>query len=90
MAVDRRIYQNFTERTKLLGRFAFSQSRYPDGTISLTPYQGLNTGENTRNQNLNLTLTHSFSSNFFSETRAVYNRVLDVQPLGKAPATTPC
>jgi len=85
-----RIDHHFTDNTTLMGRFAFSQIRYQEGYVSLSPYAGFNTSEDDRNQNLNLTLTHSFTPNFYSETRAVYNRIYALQPLGKAPGNVPC
>jgi hypothetical protein len=85
-----RLDHHFTDNTALMGRYAFSQIRYPEGAISTSPYAGFNTGEDIRNQNLNLTLTHSFTPNFYSETRGIYNRMLDVQPISNAPVTTPC
>jgi hypothetical protein len=85
-----RLDHHFTDNTSLMGRYAFSQIRYPEGSNSLSPYAGFNTGVNDRNQNLNLTLTHTFTPNFYSETRGVYNRIFDLQPLSTAPVTTPC
>jgi hypothetical protein len=85
-----RIDHNFSDRTSLMGRYAFNQTSFPDGVISLSPYEGFNTGQRSRNQNMNLTLRHSFTPTMFSETRLIYNRVLTEQPLGEAPGTTPC
>ncbi len=85
-----RIDHHFSQNTALFARYAFEQSIFPDGSTSLSPYQGFNTGTRTRNQNVNATLTHAFSSQLYSETRAIYNRVNTFQPLGAAPATTPC
>ena len=85
-----RLDHHFTDNTALFGRYAFSQIKYSPGTVSLSPYQGFNTGEDDRNQNLNLTLTHSFTPNLYSESRIVYNRILSIQPLGEASSTTPC
>ena len=85
-----RIDHRFSDRTTLLGRYAMERGDFFDGSISLSPFEGFNTGQITRNHNLNLTLTHSFSSTMFSETRVIYNRVLTDQPLGSAPATSPC
>lgn len=76
--------------TRLSGRYAFEQIDNPDGSNSVSPYAGFFTGVFTRNQNLNLTLTHSFSPTFFTETRGTFNRLLQEQPLGAAPSTTPC
>lgn len=85
-----RIDHQFSERTSLLGRYAFSQNRFPVGSNSVSPFEAFNTGIEARSQNLSLTLTHSFSPRFFSESRFVYNRFLQNQPLGDAPETAPC
>jgi hypothetical protein len=85
-----RIDHRFSDNTSLLGRYAFQDSDLFDGTNSLSPYQGFNTGQTSRNQNINLTLTHTFSPRFFSESRVIYNRLFNLQPLGDAPATSPC
>jgi carboxypeptidase family protein len=85
-----RIDHRFTENTSLLGRYAFQDNDIFAGTNSLSPYQGFNTGQVARNQNINLTLTHTFSPRLFSESRVTYNRLFNLQPLGDAPATSPC
>jgi Carboxypeptidase regulatory-like domain/TonB dependent receptor len=85
-----RVDHRFSESTNLFGRYAFQDGKAFDGSVSLSPYQGFNTGQTTRNQNINLTLTHTFSPRFFSETRLIYNRINQLQPLGDAPATSPC
>jgi len=85
-----RVDHRFSDATSLQGRYAFSDSDQFDGTVSLSPYQGFNTGQDSRNQNVNLTLTHAFSPRLFSESRVAYNRFFNLQPLGAAPATTPC
>ena len=89
-----RIDHHFTDRTNLTGRYAYENARLPNGAVSLSPYGNFfNTGQRARNQNLNLTLTHTFSSRLFSESRFVYNRSLFDQPEagpGQAPNTTPC
>ncbi|HKX32343.1 MAG TPA: TonB-dependent receptor [Blastocatellia bacterium] len=85
-----RIDHRFNERTGLAGRYAFENSNLFDGSNSLSPFQGFNTGQTSRNQNLNLTLTHTFTPMLFSETRGVFNRLFNLQPLGEAPSTTPC
>ena len=85
-----RIDHNFSSRTSLQGRYAFTDLKLAEGFVSLSPYDGFNTGQVTRNQNLNLTLTHAFANNFFSETRVTYNRTNTFQGLGDAPLSTPC
>lgn len=85
-----RIDHRFSDETALLGRYAFQNTINFPGSVSLSPYEGFNTGQRLRNQNLNLTLTHTFSPTFFNESRAIYNRIYQNQPLGAAPGTTPC
>jgi hypothetical protein len=85
-----RIDHRFSDDTALLGRYAFQNSILFPGFVSLSPYEGFNTGERDRNQNLNLTLTHTFSPTLFSESRVIYNRIFQNQPLGEAPGTVPC
>jgi len=85
-----RLDHRLSETTNLSGRFAFQDSNIFSGTVSLSPYQGFNTGQTTRNQNINMTMTHTFSPRLFSETRLIFNRINQLQPLGDAPATSPC
>jgi hypothetical protein len=85
-----RIDHSFNEKTGLMGRYAFQNNDLFSGTNSLSPYQGFNTGQINRNQNVNLTVTHAFSPRLFVESGVAYNRFLNLQPLGAAPATTPC
>jgi outer membrane receptor protein involved in Fe transport len=85
-----RIDWRVSDKTTFFGRYAFSYSKFFDGSVSFSPFEGFNTGQVNKNQNLNLTLTHSFSPRLFNETRAIYNRIFNLQPLGSAAATTPC
>jgi hypothetical protein len=85
-----RVDHRFSESTSLQGRYSFQDSNQFAGTVSLSPYQGFNTGQKNRNQSVNLTLTHAFSPRIFSESRVAYNRFFSLQPLGAQPATTPC
>jgi Carboxypeptidase regulatory-like domain/TonB dependent receptor len=85
-----RIDHRFNDNTSLQGRYAFQNNDQFSGTLSLSPYQGFNTGQISRNQNVNLTVTHAFSPRLFTESRVVFNRFLNRQPLGDAPGTTPC
>jgi hypothetical protein len=85
-----RVDHRFDDKTSLMGRYAFQNNDLFSGTNSLSPYQGFNTGQINRNQNVNLTVTRAFSPRLFAEGGVVYNRFLNLQPLGAAPATTPC
>jgi carboxypeptidase family protein len=89
-----RIDHHFTDKTTLMGRFAYENIKLPAGSVSFSPYGSFfDTGQRNRDQNLNLALTHTFSPRLFSESRLVYNRTLFDQPEGgpgQAPTTTPC
>ena len=85
-----RIDHRFTQNTALFGRYAYARGDNPAGANSLSPYQGFNTGIQTRSQNVGLTLSHTFSPKVFSETRTNYNRYSQDLPLAGAPITAPC
>jgi hypothetical protein len=85
-----RIDHSFDDKTSLMGRYSFQNNDQFSGTNSLSPYQGFNTGQINRNQNVNLSVTRAFSPRLFVESGVAYNRFLNLQPLGAAPATTPC
>src|SRR6266498_3729196 len=85
-----RIDHSFDDKTNLMGRYAFQNNDQFSGTNSLSPYQGFNTGQINRNQNVNLAVTRSLSPHLYVESGFAYNRFLNLQPLGAAPATTPC
>jgi len=85
-----RVDHQFSDRTALQARYAFTKLKLAEGTSSLSPFQGFNTGVRAQNQNFILTLTHAFSQRLFSETRAMYARNNQVSPLGEAPGSVPC
>lgn len=80
-----RLDYNWSDRTQVYFRGAFQQGDNPSGTVSFSPYQGFNTGQNYRNQNYLTSVTHSFSSNMVSQTKVVFNRLNLQQPLGDQP-----
>lgn len=88
-----RIDHQFSTRTSLQGRYAYARSDVLAGNPivgSLSPYRGFDTGYQSRNHNLNLTLTHVFSQRLFSESRVSYARNFPNFPLGQAANTVPC
>src|SRR6266498_2982776 len=81
-----RLDHNFSNRTSLFGRYAYDREEALTGSNSFSPYQGFDTDSKNRNQNLTLQLTHTWSPSVVTESRFVYNRLLNEQPLGSAPA----
>jgi hypothetical protein len=82
-----RLDHNFSNRTSLFGRYAYDREEALTGSNSFSPYQGFDTNSKNRNQNLTLQLTHTWSPSVVTESRFVYNRLLNEQPLGSAPVT---
>ena len=80
-----RLDYNWSDKTQIYVRGAFQEFANPLGTISFSPYQGFNTGQNGRNQNYLASVTHSFSPNIVSQTKVVFNRLNLLQPLGEQP-----
>lgn len=83
-----RIDFNLSQTTQMYGRYALAKSNYFAGTISDSPYAGFLTGENVMNQNFLFSVTHIFSNSFVSQSKVVYNRLNDLQPLNGPPTPT--
>jgi hypothetical protein len=82
-----RIDHHFSDKTTLMDRYAYERTNGLSGSQSYSPYEGFTTGYENRNQNMTLTLTHVWTNNLVTESRFVYNRLLNNQPLGAAPDT---
>jgi hypothetical protein len=82
-----RVDHTFSDRTSMFGRYAYERIEYQIGTNSFSPYEGFTTGIKNRNQNMTLQLVHTWSPRVVSESRFIYNRLLEEQPLGAAPLT---
>ena len=85
-----RIDYQYSSKTSFFARYAYGKTDNPVGAGSVSPYPAFSTPATAFSQNIAATLTHSFSTNIFSELRASYNRVHPELPLGKAPGTAPC
>lgn len=75
---------NLSDRTTIYGRYALESANFFAGTVSFSPYQGFNTGQEAFNNNGLVSVTHVFAPNLVSQTKAVFNRLNLRQPLGKA------
>ena len=86
-----RVDYNVSDKTQFFGRYAYQnidQSGRFAGTRSYV--SALNQANTQRNQNMLVNLTHTFSSNFITESRLVYNRILGpINPLTPANPTLP-
>ncbi|MGD0308111.1 MAG: TonB-dependent receptor [Acidobacteriota bacterium] len=82
-----RVDYNLSSKTTLYMRYALDHDNLFPGTIASSPYAGYDTGESDVNQNALLSVTHTFSSQLVSQSKVVYNRLNDLQPLGSAPVS---
>jgi outer membrane receptor protein involved in Fe transport len=80
-----RVDLNISERTQFYSRYAIENGKDFAGTVDTSPYAGYETGQNTRNQNILLSLTHNLSSRVVSQSKFVFNRLNVLQPLGASP-----
>lgn len=83
-----RIDWNYSEATQIYFVYGRESDVLFPGGVSVSPYAGYNTGENTLNNNFLLSLTHTFSPKFVSQTKLSYTRFNDLQPLNGPPQPT--
>jgi hypothetical protein len=89
LATGRVDYQ-FSANTSFYARYAYANTNNPVGAGSISPYPGFSTPATSRNQNIVLSLSHTFSPSLVGELRGTYDRVNPFAPLGSAPGTAPC
>ncbi len=80
-----RLDWNWSDKTQIYVRGVYEEGDNPSGSVSFSPYQGFNTGFEAKNQNYLGSVTHSFSSNLVSQSKVVFNRLNQLQPLGDQP-----
>ncbi|HEY7546730.1 MAG TPA: carboxypeptidase regulatory-like domain-containing protein, partial [Blastocatellia bacterium] len=80
-----RVDWNISSETQFYGRHALEKQHFFEGSNGFSPFQGFNTGADTINNNFLLSLTHSFSPKFVSQSKFVFNRLNQEQPLGEQP-----
>ncbi len=82
-----RIDYNVSSATQLYGRIAIQKANYLPGVVADSPYQGFDTGEDDLKQNYLASLLHTFTPTFSMQSKVVFNRLNETQPLGDYPAT---
>jgi len=79
-----RVDWNATSATQLYGRYALEKDNFQAGTVTNSPYAGYDTGETDTNNSFLLSLIHTFSPKLTSQSKIVFNRLNQLQPLGTA------
>jgi hypothetical protein len=77
--VERMDY-NFTDKTQMYGRYALQSIGFFPGYVSSSPYTGYNTSETDFNNNGLFSVIHTFSPQWVSQSKVVFNRLTLVQP----------
>ena len=80
-----RVDWNVSSKTQLYGRYAFEKTNFPIGSNVNSVYDGFDGGASNFNNNFLLSLSHYFSSSLVTQSKIVFNRLNNQQPLGKAP-----
>jgi len=76
-----RVDYNLNDRTQIYTRYALYSENDFAGTISNSPYGGYNTGQTIFNNSLVVSLTHTFTPSFISQSKLDFNRFNTDQPL---------
>jgi outer membrane receptor protein involved in Fe transport len=76
-----RVDYNLSDKTMIYTRYAVQSEILQAGSVSATPYAGFDVGETTFNNSLIVSMTHTFSPNFVSQSKLDFNRFNIVQPL---------
>ncbi len=82
-----RVDWNISDRTQFYARYALEKGELFKGVVSDSPYQGFDTGQETTNNSILLSLTHTWSPRLITQSKLVYNRLNTVQPLAEQPSS---
>jgi len=80
-----RVDYNFSDKTSIYGRWARESIKNPIGSSGLSPYEGFATPYTQLRNNFIVSLSHTFSPSFVSDTKLAYNRLVEDSPYGEQP-----
>lgn len=83
-----RVDWNISDKTQIYARYALENSSLFSGVVSSSPWKGFNTGQTDLNNNVLVSMTRTLSDRLVSQTKLVYNRLNNLQPLGEQPDGT--
>ncbi len=89
-SITSRVDHQISDRTTLMGRWAWYRRLFPVGAGSDSPFEAFNTDNTFRSQNGALTLTHTFGPKLFNATRVTYSRTIPEAPLGAGSVNVQC
>ena len=75
--------------SQFYARYAMENEEFLAGSNAFSPYTGFDTGETNKNHNVLASLTNIWSSRFTTQTKVVFSRLENTEPLGEqAPGPT--
>jgi hypothetical protein len=74
-----RIDYNISDKTQLYGRYALYSEQDFTGVLSSSPYDNYDLGQNYWNNNGLLSVIHTFSPNWVSQSKVTFNRLINIQ-----------
>jgi hypothetical protein len=80
-----RVDYNMSPNTTIYGRYALQNVNAFEGTNGDSPYVGFDAAYSNFNQSWLASVTHTFTPKLVSQTKAVFSRQTNDQPLGKQP-----
>ncbi len=76
-----RVDYNMSDKTMIYMRYAVQSEVDQAGSITASPYAGFNIGQQTFANSLIVSMTHTFTPSFVSQSKLDFNRFTDEQPL---------
>ncbi len=83
-----RVDYNWNSKTTVYSRYALQRQSYLAGTVSHSPYTGFDTNAQNFNNNILTSLLRSWTPRMTTQTKVVYNRLNNSQPLSGPPSPT--
>ena len=75
-----RIDYNLSDRTQIYGRYALYSEVDTSGVLANSPYADYDLGQTFFNHNALISVIHTLSPNWVSQSKIVYNRLTNMQP----------
>ncbi len=76
-----RVDYNLSDKTSIYARYALYSEVDQSGSVYNSPYAGYNSGQTNFDNSLIVSMTHTFSPRFVSESKLDFNRFNSVQPI---------
>jgi outer membrane receptor protein involved in Fe transport len=76
-----RVDYNLSDKTTLYARYALFSDAEQAGSVTNSPYAGYNVSDAVFQNSVIVSMTHTFSPRFISQTKLDFNRLNEIQPL---------